>query len=67
MEHVLSLNRPIALLISFLPQCYCGYEGAGKAISVHKQVLGCLFYLKFRYCIDTTSRLLYKDLIVALI
>ena len=67
MEHVAPINQPILLLISFLLQFYSGYEGVGKAISVCKQVLCCLLYLKYKYCIDTTSWLLYKDLMVALI
>ena len=35
MEHVIPINSPPALLISF----YSGYEGADKAISFHEQVL----------------------------
>ena len=35
-ELVMPINRPLSFLISF----YNGYEGAGRAISVHKQVLG---------------------------
>ena len=35
MDYVKPINRPLALLISF----YSGYEGVGKAISVHEQVL----------------------------
>ena len=34
MEHMMSINRYLALVISF----YSGYEGASKAISVHQQV-----------------------------
>ena len=33
-EHMMPINRSVALLISF----YSGYEVAGKAISVSKQV-----------------------------
>ena len=35
MEHVTPINEPLVLLIN----CYSGYEGAGKAISVSKQAL----------------------------
>ena len=35
MEHVIPINSPLALLISF----YSGYDSADKAISFHEQVL----------------------------
>ena len=35
MEHMMPINWPLPLLISF----YSGYEGVGKAISVREQVL----------------------------
>ena len=35
MEHMMSINQLLVLLILF----YSGYEGVGKAISVHKQLL----------------------------
>ena len=35
MEHATPINRPLVLLISF----YSDYEGVGKAISVHGQVI----------------------------
>ena len=35
MEHMTPINRPLALVISF----HSDYKSAGKAISVHKQVI----------------------------
>ena len=37
MERMMPINRNLALVISFL-QWFSGYEGASKAIRVHKQV-----------------------------
>ena len=45
MEHVMPIYRPLALLINFCS----GYEGAGKAISVHEHVLVILYRLPGTY------------------
>ena len=64
MEHVMTINKPLALLVSF----YSGYEGEGKVISIHEYVLatvfdiGCMLHLKHKYRIvhiDATIRALY--------
>ena len=67
MEHVTPINQPLALLVSL----YSGYEGAGKAISVCEQVLAIQYRLSVtsetKNCINTTSRVLYKGVMAALI
>ena len=66
MEHMMPINRPVALLISF----YSGYEVADKAISVSKQVQ--VIWYRFpvtsenKYDIDIAAQVLYKDLMAAL-
>ena len=52
MEHVIPINSPPALLISF----YSGYEGADKAISFHEQVLAILYRLP----VTSETQVLYR-------